>query len=117
MKEDLKWKTTSKYWLWNISATTDRILVHNGKCCVSEFECGLCDMKVDTLENLETHLASCEVYECEECEKRFTKLSDIKLHLEDDHNKDKYFYHLKMHRIVKSKVDSKKYSYNDVWKV
>ena len=27
MEDDLKWKTTSKYWLWNISATTDQILL------------------------------------------------------------------------------------------
>jgi hypothetical protein len=71
-------------------------------------------MKADTLENLETHLVSCEMYECEECEKRLTKLCDIKLHLEDDHSKDKNFFHLKMHRILKSKVDCKKYSYSDV---
>jgi hypothetical protein len=90
--------------------------VHNGKCCVSDFYCGLCEMKADTLENLETHLVSCEVYECEECEKRLTKLSDMKLHLEDDHSKDKNFFHLKMHRILKSKVDCKKYSYSDLYK-
>jgi hypothetical protein len=47
-------------------------------------------MKADTLENLETHLA-CEVCECEEYEKHLTKLSDIKLHLEDDHSKDIHF--------------------------
>ena len=88
--------------------------VHNGKCCVSNIECGLCGMEAETLENLETHLASCEVYECEECEIRHTKLSDIKVHIEEDHSKDKNFFHLKMHRILKSKVDCKRYSYSDV---
>ena len=66
--------------------------VHNGKCCVSNIECGLCGMEAETLENLETHLASCEVYECEECEIRHTKLSDIKVHIEEDHSKDKNFF-------------------------
>ena len=60
-----------------IGENFETMQVHNGKCCVSEFECGLCYMKADTLVNLETHLASCEVYECEECEKRLTKLSEI----------------------------------------
>jgi hypothetical protein len=39
--------------------------VHSGKCSVDDFECGLCAMKAETLDNLEKHLISCEVYECE----------------------------------------------------
>jgi hypothetical protein len=90
------------------------VLVHSGKCSVNDFECGLCDLKTDTLENLETHLASCEVYECEECETCYNDLNDIKLHLENDHNKDNSFFHLKMNSILKEKVDCKKYSYSDI---
>ena len=88
--------------------------VHSGKCSVDDFECGLCDMKAETLENLETHLTSCEVYECEVCENRFKTLNDIKLHIEIKHDKGKNFFHLKMNRIIKERVDFKKYSYNDV---
>jgi uncharacterized Zn-finger protein len=43
--------------------------VHGGKCFNTNFECVLCD----TLENLETHLASCEVYECGKREKRYNR--------------------------------------------
>ena len=88
--------------------------VHGGKCSTTNFECGLCDLQIETLENLETHLASCEVYECDECEKRHKNLSDMKHHLENVHNKNATFFHLKMNRIVKEKVDCKKYCYGDV---
>ena len=88
--------------------------VHGGKCCTTDFECGLCDLPFDTLENLETHLTSCEVYECDKCEKRYKSLSDIKLHLEKEHDKETTFFHLKMNRIIKENVDCKKYDYSDV---
>ena len=88
--------------------------VHGGKRSTNNFECGLCDLPMNSLENLETHLASCEVYECDNCEKRYKSLSDIKLHLEKEHNKETTFFHLKMNRIIKEKVDCKKYNYSDV---
>ena len=88
--------------------------VHGGKCSTTNFDCGLCDLQIDTLENLETHLASCEVYECDKCEKRYKTLSDMKHHIENDHNKDTSFFHLKMNRILKENVDCKKYCFSDV---
>ena len=72
------------------------------------------DFQIDTLENLETNLASCGVYECFECEKLYKSLNDIEIHLENDLNKDINFFPLKMNRILKEKVDFKKYSYCDV---
>ena len=54
------------------------------------------------------------MFECDECEKRYNILSDIKLHLEKDHNKETTFFHLKMNRILKENVDCKKYCYSDV---
>ena len=42
-----------------------------------------------SLEELRTHLASCEVYECAECYNRENSLSDIKLHIENTHDKTK----------------------------
>ena len=88
--------------------------VHSGKCSVDDFECGLCDLKFETLENLETHLTSCEVYECEVCEEKFKTLNNIKLHLKTNHDKGNHFFHMKMNRILKERVDCKRYSYSDV---
>ena len=63
--------------------------VHAGKCCSENFDCGLCNITVDSLEILKTHLVSCEVYECKECFERVNKLSEIKLHIENVHDKTK----------------------------
>ena len=85
-----------------------------GKCSTTDFECGLYDWETDTLVNLETHLASCEVYACDACENRYKSISDIKQHLEKEHTKEIPFFHLKMNRIIKENVDCKRYYYSDV---
>ena len=41
--------------------------VHNGKCQTDTFICGLCEIGTSTFEDLEVHLTSCEIYECEVC--------------------------------------------------
>ena len=88
--------------------------VHAGMCCSENFDCGLCNVKIETLENLKTHLVLCEVYECKECFKRVNKLSDIKLHVENYHDQNKRFYHLKMNRKQSEQVDIKEYGLSDV---
>ena len=88
--------------------------VHFGKCSVDELFCGLCEWKSNDLEKLETHLASCEVYACVGCEERFLTLTDVKVHVKNEHGEKTKLKHLKMNRIVKSKVDSKKYLYSEV---
>ena len=57
---------------------------------------------------------SCEVYECKECFECVNKFSEIKLHIENVHDKTKKFYHLKMNRKQYEKVDIKEYSHGDV---
>ena len=44
--------------------------VHIGKCSTTDLEIGLYDANFETLENLETYLVNCEIYECSVCEKR-----------------------------------------------
>ena len=36
-------------------------------------------------EELETHLALCEIYKCENCDDLFTNLKDLKIHFLKDH--------------------------------
>ena len=38
--------------------------VHLGKHHSEKYECGLCDFGAGSLENLETHLNTCEVFQC-----------------------------------------------------
>ena len=38
--------------------------VHIGKCHSEKFECGICDCKTKTIEDLDMHLFSCELYKC-----------------------------------------------------
>ena len=97
-----------------LSDNLESMVVHFGKCMVEILYCGLCDWKSDSIENLETHLAVCEVYECEECGKRVNVLKDIKIHIEQEHNKCSNIFHLKINRVYKKKVDCKKYSYTDI---
>ena len=82
--------------------------VHFGKCCVAELFCGLCEWRSDCLENLETHLKSCEVYACEVCDRRFPALKDVKLHIDEEHGRGTSLIHLKMNRVVDKIVDVKK---------
>jgi hypothetical protein len=44
--------------------------VHIGKQHSDKSECGLCDLEVDNLENLELHLTTCEMYRFQRYEKR-----------------------------------------------
>ena len=51
-------------------------------------ECGLCDFKSKDIENLETHISTCEIYECDQCYFRVTKIYDIKTHMTEKHETD-----------------------------
>ena len=88
--------------------------VHFGKCCVDELFCGLCEWKSSDLESLDTHLASCEVYECVGCDERFLILNNVKVQFKKEHGEETKLSHLKMNRIMKTRVDSKKYLYSEV---
>ena len=76
--------------------------------------CGLCEWKSDNLENLDIHLKSCEVYECQGCDQRFCSLTDVKLHIEEEHGKETSLLHLKMNRAFDKFVDVNKYSFSEV---
>ena len=88
--------------------------VHLGKHHSEKYECGLCDFEAGNLENLETHLNTCEVFQCdwdkEKCKKRFKTLTDIKKHFLEDHNKEYgYLEHLKLDRNDCNEVSEKAY--------
>ena len=45
-----------------IGSTKVSMDVHSGKFHSKKFECGLCDHEARNLENLETHLFTCEMF-------------------------------------------------------
>ena len=52
--------------------------VRIGKEHSDGFDCGLCNSTENTLENLEIHYLTCEIFDCEECEERIKTLDGIK---------------------------------------
>ena len=54
--------------------------VHVTKCRNENFECGLCEEIFVEEKDLDTHLRTCETYECSNCWKRIKHLSDMKKH-------------------------------------
>lgn len=89
--------------------TMETIEVHLGKCNVEEFECGLCEIKFEIVEDLDMHLKTCEVYECYECCIRNKNLEEMKRHVQEDHEGANALNHLKMDRDDISKVTLKYY--------
>ena len=59
--------------------------VHIKKFHSEKVICGLCDLEVKSLHDLELHSITCETYRCFVCEKKFKTLSEIKQHLTNEH--------------------------------
>ena len=96
------------------STTIETMEVHIGKCCYNYFECGLCEDRFESLEKLELHLKTCEIYECGKCYIRFKSLSEVKKHIEKEHEVEQSLHHLKMDRSDESKVVFKHYTIDQV---
>ena len=50
------------------------------------FDCGLCDYTAKDMETLDTHLRTCEIYECVICDKKILQLANIKTHFKENHD-------------------------------
>ena len=87
--------------------------IHLGKYHSDKFECGLCDSETKDFETLQTHLFTCEIYMCQSCKKRFKGLSDIKKHIQEEHEKSK-IYHIKMDRIDENEISDTLFSIEDI---
>ena len=64
------------------------IQVHQGRKHEDGYECGLCDLKTDSLEMLNLHLTTCESYQCYRCNFRVHHISDIKEHIKEKHQSE-----------------------------
>ena len=86
--------------------------VHIGMHHSEKLGCGLCDLEVSNLENLELHLTTCEMYQCYTCDKRFktNQVRDLKKHIVDEHKRTNgIIEHLKMDRNDCSEVSVTEY--------
>ena len=68
---------------------------------------------IESVENLEVHLTTCEMYLCDLCEIRMNNLSNMKTHTEKEH-KEKWLIHLKMNRNNINEVDNNLYRNNQI---
>ena len=82
--------------------------VNHGKSHSAQFECGLCEIVAKNLENLEMRLTTYEIYQCDDYEKCFKKLSEIKEHIKDEHAN--YIIHAKQNRADSDEIDLVGYS-------
>ena len=87
-----------------------------GWCRTKDFECGLCGIGFSEKEDLEIHLSTCEMYECDSfsCYLRGKNLSEMKKHIEEKHETSSFLNHLKIDRNEKFNVTSKSYSLEDL---
>ena len=85
--------------------------VHLWKCHSEQYDCGLCDYVATSLENLETHLFTCETYQCDKCDIRLKNISDMKTQLKNDHE-NVYFQimHAKQCRFDSEEINVTEYS-------
>ena len=88
--------------------------VHVAKCKTENFECGLCEEVFVEEKALETHLRTCEIYECSFCWKRAKSLSDMKIHIQENHEDYTTLNHLKIDRESEFEVKNKTYSLKEV---
>ena len=90
--------------------------VHLGENHKENIECGLCECTLDDKEKLETHLVTCEVYQCgdSECRERVKTITELKKHLSKVHGHPMQVLHLKTNRSESKLVDSKGYWSNNL---
>ena len=84
--------------------------VHIGKDHSDGFECGLCNSTENTLENLEVHFLTCEIFVCGDCDERIKTLDGIKKHINEEHSpitEYSIFFHSKLSTDNFSEVKTK----------
>ena len=88
-----------------------------GGCRELDFECGLCGNGFEYKVDLETHLRTCEIFECDTypCWLRMKNLSDMKKHIIEKHdNSFTQINHLKIDRECDFLVSSTSYKLEDL---
>ena len=89
---------------------------HQERCHGGGFECGICDFRVDSLENLNIHLNTRESFDCYRCSIRVYNISDMKKHINEKHGDKGYLTikHGKLDRTNLEHVKETRYDMNDL---
>ena len=91
--------------------------VHMKKHHSEKVQCGLCDYEADNIEQLETHLVTCETYKCFDCKIIFKTMREIKDHINKKHaGEPVWLTHSKSDRKYPEYFDSKDYSRKELFK-
>ena len=118
---DKKFDTKFKFVDCNFVGTNDMTMeVHNGKFHTDIFDCGICEYVAETEEdNLDLHLFTCEIYHCTatfgsfpnrtECTKKYKNLSEMKRHVEKEHDENTKIKHIKISKNNPDEVTWKSY--------
>ena len=90
--------------------------IHFGKEHGENYICGLCDYQLSDLQALETHLKTCEIFRCTKCGNVVKNLHDIKLHIQKEHEGEKYkrVVHTKLTRDSTEEIESKTHEIEDL---
>ena len=63
--------------------------------------CGIRDLEVKDVEELDIHTTTCEIFKCKWCDKSYNNFSDIKDHAKTEHNGKSSCYQYNRMRIHK----------------
>ena len=97
-----------------VGENDESMYVHIGRAHSENYECGICESVFKSLENLETHLVTCESYECNHCYFTSKNISIIKRHVLKEHGNTGELVHMKMSRDNSDQVKVKTYSYSEI---
>ena len=91
--------------------------MHVKKLHSENISCGMCDLEMINMEELETHLVTCEVYRCGECKIKLKTVSDIKKHINKEHKgRNICLTHLQTNREHSDFFDDNFYTSREIFK-
>ena len=89
--------------------------IHNGMHHSKPVECGLCDFQAKDFDNLNLHIKTCEIYECNECEHVSNNISSIKKHMKSNNDCSiGTIHHVKISRYSDNEADQKEYEQHEL---
>ena len=99
-----------------VGASEETMNVHYGKKHSDSFECGICDYKAETYEQLKIHLFTCEIFKCRDCDFSDKNLGEFKKHTVKEHNPGKFhtLFHYKLDRINQNEVCCNLLNWNNI---
>ena len=90
--------------------------IHQGKCHIKNIECGLCEYRAKDNEQLDIHIKTCEIYECNHCEYGTKTLSEMRKHkTESSECLTSSVFHVKVDRKFENEADSKEYQHEELF--